>query len=585
MSDPTPPSVPHRMTDFFALEAGEYLERLDSALQGAAGATPPVDELVRLTRALRGSALMANKAPIARAAAGLEALVRAVREGRRSWDADIQQVAVRAVDDLKILLRNVLTWSDADTVKAEALSGDLERLAGTPRASGAVPRPDSPTLDAGARAFVAREGAAIASALDRASQSLRANPMAHDPLQQVMRALQPLRGLAALADLPPLPDVLEGIERAIGELERTTDQPPPAGVDELFQAAAGAIAGAAREVAEQGRPDPDGATFKTFAGKLVKFLGTTESEPGVVPIASLYFDDGGPHIVKRGTPAPRPATLGRLELVSHGEHLRQAADSLERAPSATQRELRAHTLAGTFRALMNAGGGPLAGGVAEFAAAARDAVRDGVAVQQAPAFAAELRRAGDILARSSTEDEATLAGELVGVTDHVRALGGPVVPVESLAPAEPLAPAAEPPPAPAPAPAPTPVATGETVEETPDLIGSWISYERMAADGLGAASLDVLIAGATVIAAPAPPAPAPAPAPATAPAPVAIVEAPKAPAEPEIVDIKTLLYRGESARRRAAELRSAAKQVSGEELRALVDEVCDLVDLALDPVV
>ena len=572
MSDPTPPSVPHRMTDFFALEAGEYLERLDGALQGAAGATPPVDELVRLTRALRGSALMANKAPIARAAAGLEALVRAVREGRRSWDADIQQVAVRAVDDLKILLRNVLTWSDADTVKAEALSGDLERLAGTPRASGAVPRPDSPTLDAGARAFVAREGAAIASALDRASQSLRANPMAHDPLQQVMRALQPLRGLAALADLPPLPDVLEGIERAIGELERTTDQPPPAGVDELFQAAAGAIAGAAREVAEQGRPDPDGATFRAFAGKLVKFLGTTESEPGVVPIASLYFDDGGPHIVKRGTPAPRPATLGRLELVSHGEHLRQAADSLERAPSATQREPRAHTLAGTFRALMNAGGGPLAGGVAEFAAAARDAVRDGVAVQQAPAFAAELRRAGDILARSSTEDEGTLAAELVGVTDRVRALGGPVVPVESLAPA-------------APAPAPTPVPTEEAVEETPDLIGSWIAYERMAADGLGAASLDVLIAGATAVAPPAPTTPAPVPAPVTAPAPVVVVAPPKAPAEPEIVDIKTLLYRGESARRRAAELRSAAKTVSGEELRALVDEVCDLVDLALDPVV
>ncbi|HWZ29174.1 MAG TPA: hypothetical protein VNX15_11455, partial [Gemmatimonadales bacterium] len=240
MSAPTPPTGPHRMTDFFALEAGEYLERLDGALAGGGEGAPPVDEMLKLARALRGSALMANKGLIARAAAGLEALVRAVREGRRNWDPETQQVTIRAVDDLKILIRSVLTWTDADTVKAEALSGELERLAGTPRTSGAVPRMDAPTLDAGARAFVAREGAAIASALDRASQALRANPLAHDPLQQVTRALQPLRGLAALNDLPPLPDVLEGIERAIGELERATAGAPP-GVDELFQAAASAI--------------------------------------------------------------------------------------------------------------------------------------------------------------------------------------------------------------------------------------------------------------------------------------------------------------------------------------------------------
>jgi hypothetical protein len=49
------------------------------------------------------------------------------------------------------------------------------------------------------------------------------------------------------------------------------------------------------------------------------------------------------------------------------------------------------------------------------------------------------------------------------------------------------------------------------------------------------------------------------------------------------VDIRSLLYRGDAARRRAAELRAYARNVSGEELRALVDEVCDLVDLALDP--
>lgn len=204
MSD-TPSGPPQRMTDFFALEAGEYLERLDGALQAPAGGTPAVDELVRLARALRGSALMANKAAIARSAAGVESVVRAVREGRLSWDTGLHQTIVGAVDTLKILIRQAATWTDADTIKAEALSADLEKLAGRRVSASRAPSPDAPTLDAGARAFVAREGAAIASALDRASQALRANPIAHDPLQQVMRALQPLRGLAALNDLPRSP--------------------------------------------------------------------------------------------------------------------------------------------------------------------------------------------------------------------------------------------------------------------------------------------------------------------------------------------------------------------------------------------
>jgi hypothetical protein len=48
------------------------------------------------------------------------------------------------------------------------------------------------------------------------------------------------------------------------------------------------------------------------------------------------------------------------------------------------------------------------------------------------------------------------------------------------------------------------------------------------------------------------------------------------------VDVRTLLYRGERARHRAQELREAAKRASGEHLRVIIDEVCDLVVLALE---
>ena len=411
----TGPSKPLGMSDFFALEAGEYLERLDGLL--AQSNQPGADELVRLARALRGSALMANQQAIARAAAGLESLARAVLDGRRAWDAHTKQLAVRAVDDLKIFVRRAGAWTDADTAKAEALGQELDQVAGRPSAQ--IRAAEALGLDAGARAFVAREGAAIASALDRAAQALRANPLAHDPLQHVLRALQPLRGLAALADLPPLPDLLDGIERTIADLSRSGLE-PPANVAELFQTAATAIARSARDVAERGRPDPEGAEFRRFAELLVQSM---ESEPGVVSIGALYYNDSGPHLVSRGVPVARPSTLGRLELVSHGEHLRQAADSLERAPSATQRELRAHTLGSTFRALANAGGGILADRVAEFAVAARDAVANGSAVGHAATFAAELRQVGDLLAASNAGDEDALAAALAPLIERVRSLG------------------------------------------------------------------------------------------------------------------------------------------------------------------
>src|SRR2546425_5122679 len=153
-----------------------------------------------------------------------------------------------------------------------------------------------------------------------------------------------------------------------------------------------------------------------------------ESEPGVVSIGALYYNDSGPHLVSRGVPVARPSTLGRLELVSHGEHLRQAADSLERAPSATQREVRAHTLAGTFRALGggggSVGGGPVAERVAEFAQAAREVVSSGLAVNQPALFAAELRKAGEILSASESGDETATAAALAAVTLGIRRMAG-----------------------------------------------------------------------------------------------------------------------------------------------------------------
>ncbi|HKC46389.1 MAG TPA: hypothetical protein VKB63_02220 [Gemmatimonadales bacterium] len=615
MTTPPGSGAPLGMADFFALEAGEYLERLDGLL-GPEG-PPAADEFVRLARALRGSALMASQTPIARTAAGLESLARSVREGRRAWDAGTRQMAIRAVDDLKILVRRVAAWDDNDTQRAEALARELEQLSGRP--PGMVRQAEALGLDAGARAFVAREGAAIGSALDRTATVLRTGASARDALQHVLRALQPLRGLAALNDLPPLPDVLEGIERAVNEVTR--GGVPASAAPDFFQSAAGAIAQAAREVAERGRPDPEGPAFRAFAAQVARFF---DREPAVIPISDLYFDDTGPHILQRGAETAQALPLSRLELVSHGEHLRLAADAIERAPSPTQRELRVHTLAGTFRALAVAGEGPLPQKLSRFAEAAREAVALGHAVREPAAFAQALRHASEVLTTATTNDDATLAAGLeqavtqLGalsfrpperpapaptpatleapestfatflkeVTDAVEAPApAPApefVPIESLAPEPEPEPAPLPPPPPPPPP-PQPVATpapepprvrivrpqrplmpaltlmerSETPAETPDIVGSLITYQRMVASGVGPPSLDVLMGHAPEV--------------------VSAVD------ELPVVDIKTLQYGGAAALARVQELRAVARRTPQDDLPALFEEVCDLVDLAFEP--
>jgi chemotaxis protein histidine kinase CheA len=557
------------MAEFFALEAGEYLERLDALL--SADGAPATEEFVRLARALRGSALMASQPAIGRAAAGLESLARAVREGRRPWDSAAQAAAIRAVDDLKLFVRRAAQWTDSDSRTAEALAAQLEQVAGRPSAQ--VRAVEALGLDAGARAFIAREGAAIASALDRAAQAMRASPPTRDPLAMVQRALEPLRGLAALSDLPPLGDLLDGVEQVAALPPR-----PGAPAADFFAAAAVAVAQAAREVAERGRPDPDAPPFRAFAGLLVRML---DADADVVPIESLFHSDAGPHVVRRGTAPVRAATLGRLELVSHGEHMRQAADSLERAPSATQRELRAHALAGTFRSLLSAAGSQLADGVAAFAAAARDAVSRNVPLAAPAAFAAELRRAGDVLASAAAGDETALAGRLAAVTRAMTAVGTPVQPALPT-PASVSIP--EPPPTAPPAPRPAaavPLEPEPDLVETPDLVGSWIRYERLRAEGLPAGSLDELVAGS--------PGAAPAvveietlAAPTAAPRTGGAAPAARALPEVPLMDIAALLYRGDRALARAQELRQEARTADPARLPALIEEVCDLVALAHD---
>ncbi len=575
------------LTEFFAMEASEYLERLDALVSAAA--PPDAEEFLRLARALRGSALMANQQAIAGAAAAFETLARSVREQRRPWDAATKQLAIGAVDDLKVLVRSAGNWSDAEEARAKGLTAELQHAVG--EAAPATEPSAKAGLDAGTRAFLAREGAAVASTLHEAARGLQQNPTAHDPLDRVLKVMQPLRGLAILSEIPPLSDLLEGIEQAIGEVSQ---RDRAEGADLLFETGAKAISRAAREITADGRANPESPEAQEFARRLAALL---KLDREAVPIESLYFDDEGPHIVEHGTASARPARLGRLELVSHGEHLRLAADELERARSQTQRELRAQALASTFRALASAAGGPLEEAVANFGQAARDALARGSAVSMTDAFARQLREAGGVLSEAAKGDDQVLARRLRDLVRVVRQLpaapptttaqppadGAPRRPPAASAavsaaqlvepptppPGRPAAPkaapmAAAPPPAARPGAASTP-SRQPSDKESNDLVGSWIRYERFGQElGWANPSVEDLLGG-----------------PPRDPA-VPVADGAE---EQEVVPIATLCYSGEAALKRALSLRqeiqAALQTGAGAGVRELIQEVFDLLELGL----
>ncbi len=574
---------PLGIEDFFSLEAGEYLDRLGALVAGPAA--PIADEVVRFTRALRGSALMANQAPIARAASGLEHVLRSYRDGRRPWDTALGDLAREAVSMLRALVGRVRTWTPEDTAQAERLAAQLESAAGGGVRPITAPMPA--LSDTGVRAFLAREAAAVGSVLDQAARGTTSATSA-EVAQAILRRMQPLRGLAALADYPPLPELLDGVERTVAELTRLEIQ--PASGSARLGAAAIALARAARDVAERGKPDPEGAEFRRFA-ELLK--APEQNEAPVVPIESLYFDGEEGVVERHSMPrTPLAAEMTAATVVSRGEHLCQAADEILKATSAAQRDVRLHVLLGDLRTLTTDFPAGLDLTVQAFATAARDAISRGAAAPGYARFAALVTTAGELLRGFTNVTQPTTLAEALqpvlgglellgrtpadlGVTTPRAAIVLPepepepvpidtllddesdVVPIESLAPDEPE-PAVRSAPIAARASAPAPVSSPDS--DGWDLASSFSLYESLLAGGRASGG----------------------------PAAAAAVARPSRsePIEEAVVDIRALCYRGRSAVDRAAEVRQQLRvvlsaTVTPASIQPLVDELADLVELAL----
>ena len=309
MTVPTPVGF----LDFFILEASEYVEQLDGLLDAGGVSGPNPDELQRIARALRGSATMAKLPAFSEMAAGLERIGRAMRAAGLRWDPELSGVVVAAVDDSKLLLRQVRTWGNAEDTRARARVSELSKYAAvrgsTPMASANMQGHDT---------YLATEASNIGAGLELVAT----RPSDQSAAANVLRRVRALRGIASIKDHPALADVLESAEQA-GHMLESNGTPLGAEQITLLSAAAAVLRGIAAGI-RSGSGQALATDVARFSAALEAMQGQETGVDHVVPISDLFYRDGGPTIVEA---AAHPSTTAearfRHDVIGYGEHLRR----------------------------------------------------------------------------------------------------------------------------------------------------------------------------------------------------------------------------------------------------------------------
>ena len=325
------------LLDFFTLEASEYVEHLDGLVAKASGGAPDLEGCIRNARALRGSATMVKVGGIADVASALERVSHALQAGGLPWSDALRGAFVAAIDDLKILIRGVRTWSDAETTRAAARAHELATFAPAASTAGA----SAPN----ASIFLATEATEIARAL----LAFAEDPVGPASFSATLQRVRGLRGIALLKDLPPLPEIVDTLDQAAKAFELGGAVTPA--LRALFSAAAHVLADGSIALMRGDRPRTTSDELAAFVSAAGAF-GASSTPDEVVPISALFPDDGQPGLVSAAlTPPTSAAQRFRMEVVSHAEHLRRLVGDASHAVDAATRERLSRELASSTRSL------------------------------------------------------------------------------------------------------------------------------------------------------------------------------------------------------------------------------------------
>jgi chemotaxis protein histidine kinase CheA len=116
-------ATPARLLDFFILEAGDYLLRLETLVTQKGMQAADAAQFAAAARGLRGSATMAKATGVSSLASTVERIANAVVQGATTWEPELQRALVGAIEDLKVMVHGVREWgSEQETRVQQALS-------------------------------------------------------------------------------------------------------------------------------------------------------------------------------------------------------------------------------------------------------------------------------------------------------------------------------------------------------------------------------------------------------------------------------------------------------------------------------
>lgn len=203
------------LRDFFAIEAGDCISRIEGLVGVSSAAPVDVAECLRLLRLLRGSAQMAGEDRVHRVARELEAHVRDRGSDSAAWDDALRRVVLEALADLRALV----TVEEGEEVRDARAARAIERLRRLSAAAGGATRAENATAPAAAApdpwlAFAAREVSGLVETLEAGIAVLEQRPGDREPLKNILRRQRALHQSPQLDTLRPVAAAVRAIDEA-----------------------------------------------------------------------------------------------------------------------------------------------------------------------------------------------------------------------------------------------------------------------------------------------------------------------------------------------------------------------------------
>src|SRR5688500_14500501 len=122
-------ATPARLLDFFILEAGDYLLRLETIVTQKGMQPADAAQFAAAARGLRGSATMAKATGVSSLATTVERIANAVVQGATAWEPELQRALVSAIDDLKVMVHGVRERGSEQEARVQQALSSLARYA------------------------------------------------------------------------------------------------------------------------------------------------------------------------------------------------------------------------------------------------------------------------------------------------------------------------------------------------------------------------------------------------------------------------------------------------------------------------